>query len=471
MSWTSGLAALPLAGLLFITCASAQSGTSPNLGTRITQTDVTNGSMNLFGLRREGRRIFTTPFNKLDGHGVAYDVTNPDHTDFSNRPTLQNNGTFLRVNGLDAQTCLECHTVTSNSTIPATLGIGGVGGAASNAVFQPRNIDVDDSSNLGYADIDGRFINPPFLFGAGGIEALGKEMTADLQALKAQAQANPNTVVNLVTKGVDFGVISHDGSNFDTSGVMGIEEDLVVRPFGRKGEFHTTREFDRGAMQFHFGMQPAEVVGAGVDEDGDGVVDELTVGEMSTLHIFANLQEKPRFLPRPGAAQGMQLFQQIGCADCHRPVMTTDSNQHSFSFPDLPADPSANQYLSVDLRSKPMRFKNVHGGGVAIFCFADLKRHDMGPGLAETTGSPLDSFFTTARLWGVADTAPYLHDGRALTLSDAILMHGGEAQAARDNFANLPASQQNKVLALLRSLRTPHRPNEDLGPVKHNVNN
>jgi len=68
----------------------------------------------------------------------------------------------------------------------------------------------------------------------------------------------------------------------------------------------------------------------------------------------------------------------------------------------------------------------------------------------------------TARLWGIADTAPYMHDGRALTLNDAILMHGGEAQSARDNYAALAEADQAKLLELLLSLRTPKNPAADL---------
>ncbi|MEZ6194700.1 MAG: di-heme oxidoredictase family protein [Planctomycetota bacterium] len=472
MTFRASSAALPVLMSLFLAgVVSAQVGHDPNLGNRITQADVTGGGMNVHQIRREGRRIFTTPFNKLDGYGVNYDVNNPDHTSFPNRPSLQNNGTFLRVNGLDAQTCQECHGVVSNSSIPAELGIGGVAGIANSALFMATEIDVDDSDNNGFANYNGRLINPPFLFGAGGIEALGKEMTTDLLAAKAQAFANPGTVVSLLTHSVSFGHISYDGTDFDYSGVEGVDEDLVVRPFGRKGENHTTRDFDRGAMQFHFGMEPEEVVGSGVDGDNDGVTDELMIGEMSVLHVFANMQPKPQFKPKWGAAQGLQIFASIGCAECHKPVLTTDSNTHTFSFPDDPTDPSANVYMSVNLKSNPMRFQNVPGAGVAVNCFADLKRHDMGPGLTESFGSPLDAEFTTMRLWGVADTAPYLHDGRALTISDAILAHGGEAQTARDNFANLPDSQKLKVLALLRSLRTPKNPSEDLGPADKDVNN
>ena len=86
----------------------------------------------------------------------------------------------------------------------------------------------------------------------------------------------------------------------------------------------------------------------------------------------------------------------------------------------------------------------------------------MGPGLAEHTGDALDSYYQTARLWGVADTAPYLHDGRAATLSEAILWHGGEAQASRDLFAGLPDEERTDLLAFLRTLRTPNKPSKDL---------
>ena len=90
--------------------------------------------------------------------------------------------------------------------------------------------------------------------------------------------------------------------------------------------------------------------------------------------------------------------------------------------------------------------------------FADLKRHDMGPGLAEDfalVDAQTNREFTTAKLWGVADSGPWLHDGRALTLSDAILAHGGEAQAARDGFDGLADDEREAVLAFLRTLRTP----------------
>lgn len=459
--------ALPFLPLVALTTgAAAQTpGAQPVLSPpRVTQAMITSGSLSLDLIRTHGLRMFAAPFNKLDGYGDG--PMNPlDPTSPGGRPTLQNNGTLLRVNGLDAQTCMECHSIVSAAQVPFKFGIGGVGGANNNAMAAPTSIDVNDSGGNGYAAFNGRFINPPFLFGSGGIELLAKEMTAELQAKKAQAQAQPGVPVALSTKGVDFGTITFTGGSFDTSQVVGVEPDLVVRPFGRKGEFATVRDFDVAAMQFHFGMQPEEVFGT-ADADGDGVTQEVLVGELSALSIFGTTLERPVQTHGPQVFAGRVVFDLIGCADCHRPQLHTVSPILTYSFPEVPTNPSANVYYAVNLRQVGPEFRQSPAGGVRVELFSDLKRHDMGASLAESTGGPLDRMFVTARLWGVADTAPYLHDGRALTLRDAILLHDGEALAARNQFANLSTTQQGKLIAFLQSLRTPEHPAAGLDPNK-----
>ena len=123
-------------------------------------------------------------------------------------------------------------------------------------------------------------------------------MTAALQRLKARALGNPGKKIRLRAKGVDFGTIRADSSGvIDTRDVVGVDEDLIIRPFGRKGEFSSVRGFDLGALMFHIGMQPVEVVGEGIDADGDGVVNEVSIGDVSALEIFVTTQESPRQLP------------------------------------------------------------------------------------------------------------------------------------------------------------------------------
>jgi len=461
--------------------------TQPTLVSALQHGTLTNKQARQLGLL-----VFSTPFNKVDGLGDGpFDINEWNDTahggpiGLGHRPTLQGNGQFLRVNGLDAQSCNECHGFVSQRTLPPTLGIGGVGGAVQNAIIMPSLIDVADSFDDrvsyvanhdpdlplgidGVADFNGRFANPPFLYGGGGVELLAKEMTADLQALKHQAENAPaGTVVSLDTHGVNFGyIVSQGGTNIDVHN-EGVDHDLVVKPFGRKGDAFSMRDFDRGAMQFHFGIQPEELFGH-ADSDGDGVSDEVTVAEMSVLHIFDVNNPRPHEeKQRAGAVHGKQVFLQAGCANCHRPELKTVERSVPLAYPEIADQPFSNVYYTVDL-TKVGFDADKNGSGVVVPLYSDLKRHDMGPGLAETferAGEIPQEDFITARLWGIADTAPYLHDGRATTLNQAILMHGGEAQTVRDYYANLSDSDKSDLIAFLKCLRTPVRPNEDLLPL------
>ena len=182
--------------------------------------DLSDGSITLDSLRRNGLDVFTTSFNTFDGYGddprgVEVSTAEPGH-----RPTLQGNGLTLRVNRLYAQSCNECHSFVKRSTRPPVLGIGGVGGIVQNAMILPTLIEVADSGdsrvnytsgydpNLalqpdGAADFNGRYANPPFLFGGGGVELLAKEMTRDLQRVLADARdSEAETVTRLVTHGL-----------------------------------------------------------------------------------------------------------------------------------------------------------------------------------------------------------------------------------------------------------------------------
>ena len=459
------------------------------------QEGLRDGSVTLDSVRRRGLEVFTTPFNTFDGYGDG--PAQGRHGDTGaitpgDRPTLQGNGMTLRINGLDAQSCNECHGFVKRSTRPPVLGIGGVGGIVNNALIMPSLLDVADSSDVrvnyvsghdpdltlypdGVADFNGRYANPPFLFGGGGVELLAKEMTRDLQrALGAARAAAAGSITPLITHGVDFGHIETlegggvalrvEGIGFENNAGRRPEEVLVVRPFGRKGENFSMRDFDRVAMRFHFGMQPVEVVGEHADADGDGVVNEVSVVDMSALHVFDVTNPVPFVEPLGAAGQrGLARFADTGCTGCHVPVLKTRSRFLPLSHPEVPHDPWRNVYATIDLAE--VGFERIPGeDGVFVPLFADLKRHDMGEGLAESFafGEISNAEFTTARLWGVADTAPYLHDGRASVLSQAIEAHGGAARDARDAFMRLSERARGQLLAFLGGLRTPIDPNREL---------
>jgi len=447
----------------------------PNLAPedRLNQEDIADGIHSLKVIRKAGMKVFSTPFNKHDGYGDGEpDLTLLDNRSPGNRPTLQGNKTFLRVNGLDSQTCLECHTIISNATVPMLLGVGGVGAVSQNAIVKPDDIGVADVDNDGNAEFNGRFINPPFLFGSGGVELVGLEMTQDLQHLKQLALNNPGTAVELVTKGIEFGSISADANGLiDTTAIEGVSDDLVVKPFGRKGEFATVREFDVDAMAFHLGMQATELVGVDVDKDGDGVVNELKDGDLSALSIFNTTMNRPLELKRnTDEGQGFEVFNSIGCADCHKPQLNTLTKTLPYKLIGENHKPFENSFFSVDLSQYPTSFKKNNQGGIAVNLFSDLKQHYMGEALKETFSLATDKQngeFITARLWGIADTAPYLHDGRALTLEDAIRLHdnpGSEATTAGQNFKSLETVEQENLIKFLNTLRTPPRPNLDVLP-------
>ena len=123
---------------------------------------------------------------------------------------------------------------------------------------------------------------------------------------------------------------------------------------------------------------------------------------------------------------------------------------------DLTQDQPDNQITDAfgDVIYRLGALETDRSGRANVRLFGDLKRHDMGPGLAETIdadGIPA-AVFLTEGLWGVASTAPYLHDGRATTLTEAILEHGGEAANSRDNFLGLSTSNQEHIIAFLNNL-------------------
>ena len=95
-----------------------------------------------------------------------------------------------------------------------------------------------------------------------------------------------------------------------------------------------------------------------------------------------------------------------------------------------------------------------------IHPYTDLLLHDMGPGLADNMGEngAAGSEWRTPPLWSIGLTAgvsggeAYLHDGRARTLEEAILWHGGEAETSKETFRNMPSADRADIIRFLKSL-------------------
>src|SRR6266545_1942293 len=152
--------------------------------------------------------------------------------------------------------------------------------------------------------------------------------------------------------------------------------------------------------------------------DPEDEVDSVTGNsDIDAFADFTRLLAPPPQLPLTySASWGQTLFDQIGCAVCHTPVLQTGTNN------------------IAALDRKPVRL------------YSDLLLHDMGAlgdGIAQGTASPRE--MRTAPLWGLRASAPYLHDGRAATLDEAIRAHDGEAKAARDRFLRLGPTQRQQL--------------------------
>jgi Di-haem oxidoreductase, putative peroxidase len=356
--------------------------------------------------------------------------------------------------GPDARRCVACHWR------------GGPAGAGDGA----DNVYLDGD---GDSQASALARNPPPLAGVGWLEIVAREMTEELQGYRDQAisftkDKGYSVQVALTAKGVDFGSITVDpDGSVDTSGVKGVDADLVVKPFGWKGSQFTIRDAAEDALLIHHGMESDHLVATagpervgpygGLDPDGDGVTSEISEGQVTALTLFLAMAETPQEIPPaqpdfiPLLAEGIAKFKSIGCATCHVPSLPVKSTRFV-----LPGRESGT-VLEVDLAREAAMPRLVPAAQTGVFevrLYSDLKRHDMGPRLAEARpdrGVP-GHLFVTRPLWGVARSRPYLHDAHAPTLEDAILLHGGEAQASRDAYAALDDAGRAPIRVFLTSL-------------------
>jgi CxxC motif-containing protein (DUF1111 family) len=161
---------------------------------------------------------------------------------------------------------------------------------------------------------------------------------------------------------------------------------------------------------------------------------DLTTEQCNQLTAFvASLPRPVERAATPAAADeakhGKKLFHTVGCADCHTPTLGSVDGIYS------------------DLLLHRMGAVLVGGGSY----------NEPPPVLPDfqSGDEPRPDEWRTPPLWGVADSAPYLHDGRAATLEEAIKMHGGQGADAAQRFAKLNPAEQAQLIAFLKTLRVP----------------
>jgi len=269
--------------------------------------------------------------------------------------------------------------------------------------------------------------NTPALFGDGLIDTISEE------AIIAHAREH-STAARLVGL--------NGAKDSKIRGKIARLADGRVGRFGWKLEFATLEDFVKAACANELGLsnpgRPQATPLGKPSYQGKGT--DLTDSQCTLMTDFIHSLPAPvAIVPHdPSLAAevkaGKALFESIGCADCHSESL----------------------------------------GSVAGL-YSDMLLHDMGVELESSTGYygaiipaptvPNDKFvasdqptpveWRTAPLWGVADSAPYLHDGRAETLEKAIEIHAGEAVDVTARFKALSPREQKSIISFLKTLRAP----------------
>lgn len=167
--------------------------------------------------------------------------------------------------------------------------------------------------------------------------------------------------------------------------------------------------------------------------DGDARVHEIDAEGLDLVTFYSRNLAVParRDVNDPEVLRGKQVFHDTGCTSCHVP-----------------------KYVTHRLKGRdPQSFQ-------LIWPHSDFLLHDMGPGLADNRpeGVATGTEWRTAPLWGIGLTeqvsghSTFLHDGRARSLLEAILWHGGEAQVARDAVVAMDPQDRAALIRYLESL-------------------
>jgi len=232
-----------------------------------------------------------------------------------------------------------------------------------------------------------------------------------------------------------------------------------------------------GAIQFPATHKPADrglamdPLGFSRDDpDRDGHLAEITEGDLDLGEWYMLNAPRPAFSgTQREYERGLRAMERMGCTSCH---------VASWTIHERNTDPEAGPLYAGDRRffDLDVRFdavsKQLQGHVVPLYqrqgaqyvrqfgsfevpaFFSDLRHHDMGEECEEVDfGGTTNRLWRTPMLWGVGSGFPWMHDGQSLTLHDAIMRHGGEAQQSRALYARASESDQQRVLTFLDKLR------------------
>ena len=250
-------------------------------------------------------------------------------------------------------------------------------------------------------------------------------------------------LLNLVS---DEDILTREDENdSDNDGISGrahwrtVDGQQVLGRFGWKAMQPSLEHQSAGALQQDMGLttslnptEPCTSLQTVCDEQASGGSPEVSDNSLAAINDFLTLLAVParRIDDQQEFNQGSQIFDEIGCAKCHQPTLTTSN---SSAYPLL-----ANQL---------------------IYPYTDLLLHDLGEDLNDQVkeGDANPQEWRTPPLWSLGlveavEGSRFLHDGRAATIEEAILWHGGEGLNAKNNFEALSDTEKQKLLSFLRSI-------------------
>ncbi len=261
-------------------------------------------------------------------------------------------------------------------------------------------------------------INTPTLAGAGKIDRLSE---FDIRRNHVRRK---------------FGLIARE-MRYDFTGTstgrLRVLADGRLGRFGWKAQFATLEEFVAAACANELGLTtPRSAQQAPRQYAADTAAKlDMNADQFRQLNAFIEMLPAPgRQIPHDSAAaaraeRGEHLFAAIGCTDCHSAKIGN----------------VAGIYSDLALHRIENEDTPLYG--------------NLPPETPEPEEHPLASEWKTPALWGVADTAPYFHDGESPTLAAAILRHAGESRHVTARFKSLPEDDQRAVVAFLETLRSP----------------
>lgn len=459
-----GMACAPLSTYAAKECPAELAADSPTVPNSLEQADINSGAVGYDDIVEHGKNLFVAKFNTCDGRGrpettgggAARAVPTVDD---EGNPLPEGFKVKLRTSAPDADSCAGCHNDPE---------VGGAGDFVANVFVLAQTLDP---VTLSVSPSKSNDRNTLGMHGSGAIEMLTREMTTDLQAAAAGLADGIHTISS---KGVDFEIEVSGGAVVATDG--GVDADLVIKPFHQAGKVTSLREFSTNAMNHHHGMQAEErfdlnpAKGFNPDFDNDGYERELTLGDQTAVSIFqAQLATPKQVIPKGKkkmVAKGEDVFGDIGCASCHMPEMELSSTIFVEPNPFNPPGTCANAAEGCPDYSFDLK-KEAGLKSTTVRAYTDLKRHslcdddinwfcneELAQGRADAIdGTPGTEFFLTRKLWDVGNTAPYGHRGDVHTITEAILLHGGEGRASRDAFEASSVDDQKALVTFLKTLQ------------------